>query len=398
MAYDAVLPADADFSAGMTFLRRHGKDGVPFTCLNLVSARSGKPAFQPFRFFSRAGMRILLTGIVGEDVISKGHLPGSDWKVLPPQAALEALLAGKEASGADLVIILTHIGRPRDIALARAVNRPLLIFGAGSETTPASPAFETGAAIFQSREKGTHLLEVSVERVRRAGKTEWRGFADRDRIGQYREKRRRLLIEMDAMDAKRRSLYGKAVESLDNAIRIGEGKVPVSSRLIPLGSAVPDDPALKSMLSDYKAAVARIARESNSAGQHPSVYLGHAACSGCHARNFAAWRDEAHARAFETLRKTGDGGNPDCLGCHVTGYEAGGFRLSTPAGSSGFAGVGCEACHGPGKGHPGRRMAMPDGKTCARCHRNPAPFPFDGKRRLLGCVKASGGTKRGAEP
>lgn len=388
-----MLPGEADFSAGISFLRKHGKEGIPWTCLNLVSARSGKPVFPPIRTFSRGSMRILVTGLLAEDVFPKGALSGLEWKVVPPRAALAGLLAGKEAAGADLVVVLTHIGRSGDLALARGINRPLLIFGAHSENSIRAPAFESGSVIFQPRRTGTHLLEVSVGRIGRTGRKDRSGFADSGMIEQYKLKRRQLLGDMKGMEAKRRKLYEKAAESLDNAIRIADEKRPLYFRMMPLSSRIPDDPEIAAMVAGYKTTVARLGKKANRAERCSGDYLGHTACSGCHAKNFAAWRNEAHSRAFETLRRQGDGGNPDCLGCHVTGYRKGGFVLSLPAGSKEFGGVGCEACHGPGKGHPGRRMSIPGEKTCAGCHGGLGPFPFSEKRLLLGCVKEARGRR-----
>ncbi len=391
MGYDAVLPGETDFSAGISLLRRYGNDGVPFTCLNLVSTRSGKPVFPPSRAVSRGRMRILLTGVLGDNVLSRGALSGHGWKVLPPKAALDTLLAGREATGADLVVVLTHIGGPGDLALARGAKRPLLIFGGHLGASPRAPAFASGTAVFQGRGKGTHLLEVSVGPLPGPEQNDRPAFVDSGKIDRYRLKKQQLLADMSRMDVKRRKLYEKTVESLDDAVRAAERAWPLRSRAIALGSSIPDDPGISAMLSEYKRAVARFARTSNAADTAAGAYLGHSACSGCHAKNFAAWRTEDHARAFRTLEKQGDGENPDCLGCHVTGYGRGGFVLSSPVRSRELGGVGCEACHGPGKGHPGRRMSIPGEKTCAGCHGGFGPFPFSEKRLSLGCVKASGG-------
>lgn len=393
VGYDAVLPGEGDFSAGFSYLRQRGEEGIPLTCLNLVSARSGKPVFPPFRTVSRGGMRILVTGLIAEDVFPKGALSGLQWKVALPRAALAELLAGKEAAGADLVVVLTHIGRPGDVALARGINRPLLILGAHSEDPFRAPVFESGAAIFQPRKKATHLLEVSVGRTGGAERNDRADFADTAMIAQYKLKRSQLLDDMKGMDAKRRKIYEKAADSLDNAIRIALEKRPLQSRMVPLSSRIPDDPEIAAMVAGYKTTIARIAKRANRAERRSGDYLGHAACSGCHEKNFAAWRNEAHSRAVETLKKLGDDGNPDCLGCHATGYRKGGFVLSSPGGSKEFAGVGCEACHGPGRGHPGRRMSIPGEKSCTGCHGGLGPFPFSEKRRLLGCVDKSGGSR-----
>jgi hypothetical protein len=189
------------------------------------------------------------------------------------------------------------------------------------------------------------------------------------------------------MNEKRRTIYGRALESYDKAIREAERKRKVRFRRIPLDHNVAEDAKITAMLGEYKKKSASIARISEKQSPSKSEYLGQDSCTRCHRKNFAAWKEEAHSRAFETLKAQGDHTNPDCIGCHVTGYRAGGFLLSSPSRSKAFEGVGCEACHGPGKGHPGKRMTIPGERTCAPCHAGLGPFPFEKKRPLLGCVR-----------
>jgi hypothetical protein len=71
--------------------------------------------------------------------------------------------------------------------------------------------------------------------------------------------------------------------------------------------------------------------------------------------------------------------DPECLECHVTGFQRGGFVSSeaTPH----LAGVQCEICHGPAREHQadpaqskfpsarGPAGAHPGEETCRTCHR-----------------------------
>jgi hypothetical protein len=65
----------------------------------------------------------------------------------------------------------------------------------------------------------------------------------------------------------------------------------------------------------------------------------------------------------------------DCGRCHTTGYVAGGHQdgLDGIAGTWQEAGVGCEACHGPGSAHVASRSAddivvEPSASQCGTCH------------------------------
>ncbi len=100
------------------------------------------------------------------------------------------------------------------------------------------------------------------------------------------------------------------------------------------------------------------------AGPHPAQaaqpkydlsFVGSGACKKCHAAEYAKWESSKHAHAFEALEKLArrpaqrqfDG---ECVVCHTVGFGfKTGYRdeLTTPE----LKHVGCESCHGPGRGH-----------------------------------------------
>lgn len=103
-------------------------------------------------------------------------------------------------------------------------------------------------------------------------------------------------------------------------------------------------------------------------------YVGSERCSLCHNNTHAKWAETLHSKALESLEEIGQDKNPNCITCHTVGYgQSGGFvdRETTNA----LAGVGCEACHGPGKDHvnniedeslrPPKSIAA---SVCGACH------------------------------
>lgn len=100
---------------------------------------------------------------------------------------------------------------------------------------------------------------------------------------------------------------------------------------------------------------------------HPSghKFVGSETCGECHAKAFEKWKETGHAKAFKSI-KEGRGGikgkyisrihDPECLSCHVTGWEPqqmlrfdSGYRDEVS--SVALYGNGCENCHGPGSAH-----------------------------------------------
>jgi hypothetical protein len=100
------------------------------------------------------------------------------------------------------------------------------------------------------------------------------------------------------------------------------------------------------------------------------LYVGSASCAGCHAAQAEQWTSTAHAAAFGSLVAVGREIDPECVGCHVTGYGfRGGFDGEVKAAAT--SAVGCEECHGPGEGHVearGLKTAPVTEATCTRCH------------------------------
>lgn len=98
---------------------------------------------------------------------------------------------------------------------------------------------------------------------------------------------------------------------------------------------------------------------------HPtskSTYVGTEKCGECHTTAYAIWQGTPHAEATEDIVHPGERSeiarhfDPECLSCHVTGWDPQGFEpyltgyLSLEE-SPHLTGSGCENCHGPGSAH-----------------------------------------------
>ncbi|MFP4058590.1 MAG: multiheme c-type cytochrome [Candidatus Brocadiia bacterium] len=141
-------------------------------------------------------------------------------------------------------------------------------------------------------------------------------------------------------------------------------------------------------------------------------YVGSAACAPCHPTEHAALADGPHAAALRSLAEPGPERwdvprhkrgvvglrKPGCFRCHVTGFgRPGGFPRTPPPEPLAHprAGVGCEACHGPGKAHADdphkpRTVARLGGTCpecnvlpiCRRCHDDANDPDFDYRQAL----------------
>ncbi|MHB8078158.1 MAG: multiheme c-type cytochrome [Candidatus Krumholzibacteriia bacterium] len=122
-------------------------------------------------------------------------------------------------------------------------------------------------------------------------------------------------------------------------------------------------------------------------------------CKMCHnspakGAQFKVWSESNHAKAFAVLatpaaleagKKLGvtePQKDPKCLECHTTKAF---LKVEADAGYVEAEGVGCEACHGAGSDYKAMAvmkdkakamaagLAMPDAKTCVKCHNEKSP-------------------------
>jgi predicted CXXCH cytochrome family protein len=106
--------------------------------------------------------------------------------------------------------------------------------------------------------------------------------------------------------------------------------------------------------------------------EQSASYIGWNKCATCHSAIKDAWQNTRHAKAIESLKKSGQENLPACVKCHVTGYEKDGGFIDyelTPE----MAGVQCEVCHGPGSDHVAnpmtKKMIKESGAPlCRQCH------------------------------
>ncbi len=111
--------------------------------------------------------------------------------------------------------------------------------------------------------------------------------------------------------------------------------------------------------------VARLRRDPSRMGHfEPGRYWGDYACSTCHGDESESMGLTHHAASYRTIYLGERADDKDCVRCHVTGLDQGGFELGDHG--SVLAKVGCEACHGPGGPHDGARQDARG--VCVTCH------------------------------
>jgi hypothetical protein len=322
MKYKALGMGREELIQGLELTTHHNPDELPFVCANarVAPADIGVPV--PFRIVEAGGLKIAVTGIIGEKIrqaviprapLTEQERGAGEIEAVPAAEGLKAVLPQMEAAKPDLFVLLSHGETEEGLELARLFPRFDLVLSAGGPDDPdPKPKYVGSTLVAQVGAKGKHSGVVGV----------------------YPQAEKKLRFEL---------------------VDLEKDRFPGSPRMRELMKAYQDE------------LLARNLAETESSVPHPTgnTYVGAKVCGKCHKKAFETWSASKHAHAYESLEKGRKGEeatwlsrvhDPECLACHVTGWQPqevlridGGYTSmkATPH----LAGQQCENCHGPGSQH-----------------------------------------------
>jgi len=168
----------------------------------------------------------------------------------------------------------------------------------------------------------------------------------------------------------------------DTLTTAGSGRNLALINTVPLSADLDDMGPIRERLERYQERQrVDAAARAEAPSPHSATYASSGACVNCHSDEFARWTLTKHAKAWITLVRRGETDNPECVGCHTTGYgEPGGLGELTDSNVRQFKGVQCEECHGPMGGHPSNPDVTSSSvtrETCLKCHDEANSPQFD---------------------
>ncbi len=308
MGYQAIGfgPDDLRLSAAELFpiVTAVGNEASSFAAAN-VGLFAFDDTLPRFRVIEAAGKKIGVTSVVGDEY---RQVNNRDINFKPAAEAIAEVLPKLEAAKCDLLILLSNASKEESTALAKQFPKFDYILTAGGGSEP--PAEATGV-------EGTKTKLVEVGH---------------------------------------KGMYAAVLAFYDDQ------KQPVRFQRVPLDARFGDSPRMKQVLAAYQDQLKELGLEGLGLKpvNHPSgrQFVGSKECGECHSKAYAIWKKTPHSQALETLVHLDPPRqfDPECLSCHVTGWEpqkftpyAGGYlnQEKTPL----LAGNGCENCHGPGSQH-----------------------------------------------
>jgi len=361
LGMDAVGVGDRDLRFGIAYLRGQIKrTGLPVVCANLMDKKARKPALTPYLVKKVGAVKVGVFGLLS-DKVDLGPARDS-LMVSDPEAVARKVVADLRRQGAEVVVLLSQLGKVESEDLATAV--------------PGIDAVMVGrnAPMLQ---KG-RMIKNTV------------ACYGGDR-GQY------MCRTVLTLDARRHSTTGDA-EAYMLGPEVGE-----KPEMVKLVKSFEDALNEKLRKAERERAASDQAKTVDNAPDH---FLGAEICQRCHVQEAEQWKTTSHSVAWQTLVNAKKDATPDCIPCHVVGFkQPGGFvsGVTTPS----LSNVQCENCHGMGTRHEAFATSSKiTEQTCITCHHgeNDPEFDFDKKLPRIIHSNLSGETiqtkkdKMGAAP
>ncbi len=143
MGYVAMEPGNHEFQWHATDTLRNMKaSNFPWICANIVYKDTGKLFTQPYIIREIGGVRVAFFGLCNDlpETQPKMYLAGPELGLhVLPATDMAAKLVPELRKQADIVVLLSHLGRTGDAALVKAVPGIDVVLGGHSHSTLRTP-------------------------------------------------------------------------------------------------------------------------------------------------------------------------------------------------------------------------------------------------------------------
>ncbi len=413
MGYDAANVGEKDLTMGLKFLSDLSqKAKFSFLSANLVDKKTQKEIFKPYVIKEIAGLKIGILGLLDDSF--NPTLQGRD----PELIILEPLSTSKMLTKSlreycDVIVALSQLGEAKDKKLARENPQIDLILGGGGESKRAVLERVNEVPIYRLEPRGGYLGRIDYDLADMKKPVKFLMASERDEMKKRLERLNTRSTQIKSEIAKPgrqeeikfkelKFLESKQKE-LEKTLLVFEDKNFYRYTSIPVQLSVKDDSLIIKRVEIYRSESAKLYRPKAAAPlgkespekegiariPNASPFIGAISCKKCHETNYINWQKTKHAKASQTVMNSPKYAQEECLLCHSTGYGKMGEYATVEDIPSYLRGVQCEACHGEGKGHPGkggieRKVTL---GICRNCHtkdQSPA-FNYVAYLEKIGC-------------
>jgi len=250
MGYHAIGIGDDDLSLGKKFLIDLSKASrIPFFSSNVIDEDSGKPLFQRYLIREVNGLKVGIFSLFSQDVFLTPSDPRKKGLVIrdPVETAQEMV---KELDPqTDLIILLSHLGYPKDMELAQKTSGIHIIVGSHTGTHLSTPPVVKNTIILQTSSQGKYAGRIDLTLLSKEA-----SFYNENTKRSLKNNLNRVQYQLTSRQTSeaQKTQWQKAKERYESALKEFEGKNPFTNIISPLSQEVQDHPDIKKMVEAYK--------------------------------------------------------------------------------------------------------------------------------------------------
>jgi len=250
MGYHAIGIGDDDLSLGKKFLIDLSKvSRIPFLSSNVIDEVSGKPLFERYLIREINGLRMGIFSLLSEDVFLGPSDQRKKGLIIRDPVETARDVVKEIRPRADFIILLSHLGYPRDVELAQNISGIHLIAGGHTSVDLTNPPVINNTIIVQNSSKGMYARKVNFTFFKKEAPLY--NMKTKYTLEYNLSKLRQQLTSAQGSEAEKNQ-WKRAVENIEQALQQLEQKNPFAMTSSSLGDGIKDHPEIKKMVEAYK--------------------------------------------------------------------------------------------------------------------------------------------------
>jgi 5'-nucleotidase len=248
--YDAMGIGDDDLSLGKEFLVEISKRAnSPFLSSNLLDEESGKLLFQPYLLKKIQGLRIGIFSLLSPDFFQGPSDPRRKGMTFRNPIETAQSIVKELQPKTDLIILLSHLGYPKDVEMAQVVQGIHFIIGGHTGINLTYPPPIKNTIILQTAPRGMYAGRLDLT------------FYNNESIFYNTMTKRSLennlthlknrLNSTQTPEAEKAQLR-KSKEDIERTLGQLQGKNEFINMILPLNEQIKDHPDIMKMVDEYK--------------------------------------------------------------------------------------------------------------------------------------------------
>lgn len=167
LKFDAMTIGNHEFDWGRDLLQNWiKKSNFPYLSANILENGNYLPYIKPYVILERKGIKIAIIGLTTPEtayIVKPDYV--KDLTFVEPEKVLSNLIKEVKDKGAQLIIVLSHLGYDADKKLAENVQGIDVIVGGHSHTVITKPVIVRGTIIVQAGYNGIYLgvLDLKIQ-------------------------------------------------------------------------------------------------------------------------------------------------------------------------------------------------------------------------------------------